>query len=342
MSRLHYVDHRFSPAVLQVVRQAEVIIDDYARQGFDLTLRQLYYQFVSRGWIPNRQREYDRLGRIVNDARLAGLLPWDRIVDRTRNVRALPHWATPAGVVQAAARSYREDLWRDQRVRAECWIEKDALVGVFEAACEDMHVPLFSCRGYTSQSEVWAAAQRLERYMESGQDVVILHFGDHDPSGIDMTRDIEERLRLFLWRDWIRWITKQGEEAGEVPLHGSEGWREKAIEYTEAAYDTNWRDRLEVRRMALNFEQVEQYDPPPNPAKDTDSRFEGYRAQYGDESWELDALEPAVLDALIRGSIDDLLDADLYAAAEAKEQEGVQLLEVAARRWGDLEEVLRS
>ncbi len=116
---------------------------------------------------------------------------------------------------------------------------------MFEPICEELDVPYFSCRGYTSQSEMWAAAQRLLGYIwaKQRQHVTILHFGDHDPSGIDMTRDIRERLSLFC---------------------GGEGFA--------------------VRRIALNMDQVRQYDPPPNPAKLTDTRVDAYLRKYGDDS----------------------------------------------------------
>jgi hypothetical protein len=90
----------------------------------------------------------------------------------------------------------------------------------------------------------------------------------------------------------------------------------------------------------MNFDQVEQYDPPPNPAKATDSRFRGYSAEHGDESWELDALEPTVLADLVRGGVADLMNADLYEAAQERERQGTRLLEAASRRWSELEELL--
>src|SRR5215471_777560 len=151
MPRIRYVTKNFGPTALQVIREANAIIAEYAAQGYDLTLRQLYYQFVSRDLLPNRQSEYKRLGDIVNDARLAGLVDWEAIVDRTRNIRVLPHWTDPAAIVQAAADSFAVEKWAEQPRRVEVWIEKDALVGVFEPVCEELDIPLFSCRGYTSQ-----------------------------------------------------------------------------------------------------------------------------------------------------------------------------------------------
>lgn len=198
MPRIAYVDMSFRGSSLEVIERADEICQRYAAAGYDLTLRQLYYQFVSRGWLPNRQSEYKRLGDIVSNARLAGMLDWDHIVDRTRNLRDLAHWESPASIVDAVAAQYREDKWAGQEYRVEAWIEKDALIGVLERACTALDVPYFSCRGYTSQSELWSAARRLMRYRRQGQEPVILHLGDHDPSGIDMTRDISDRLSLFM------------------------------------------------------------------------------------------------------------------------------------------------
>lgn len=267
---------------LQVIRQANEIITAYAAQGYNLTLRQLYYQFVSRDLIPNKQNEYKRLGDIVSKGRRWGMIDWNAIIDRTRNLQSLGTWESPSAIVSAVAQQFRYDRWLAQPYYVEVWFEKDALMGVFERVANDLRLPFFSCRGYTSDSEVWGAAQRLRAVMKGApalfhdpiephpRKAVVLHFGDHDPSGIDMTRDIGDRLALF----------------------GARG--------------------VEVRRLALNMDQVEEYDPPPNPAKDTDARFQGYQAQYGDESWELDALEPRVLAGLVRSEVNGLLDLNLW------------------------------
>jgi hypothetical protein len=253
---------------------------------------------------------------------------WDAIVDRTRSIRALPHWSDPAAIVRAAADSFAVDKWADQPCRVEVWIEKDALVGVFEPVCHEFDVPLFSCRGYTSQSEVWGAAQRLERYLQDEQRVVVLHFGDHDPSGLDMTRDIEKRLRLFLLHDWVR---HDRERFSHLPI--DEWKRRLALEHESQGWDV----RLEVRRLALTWRQVGQYSPPPNPAKSTDARYRGYMERFGDESWELDALEPTVLVQLVRDEVDDLRDGDRWNAAVEREAAGAQRLQRVAQRWREVE-----
>ena len=163
MPKIEYVPKKFSDEHRQVIDRANTILRDYARRGYDLTLRQLYYQFVSRNWLRNTVQSYKRLGGIVSEARRAGLIDWSHIVDRTRNLRAASTWGSPADIVGACARQFDVDLWADQGFRVEAWVEKDALIGVLEVACRRHQIPYFSCRGYTSDSEVWSAAQRMRR-----------------------------------------------------------------------------------------------------------------------------------------------------------------------------------
>lgn len=304
MPRIQYITRQFRAATLAIIERAEGVCAEYARQGYDLTLRQLYYQFVARGWLPNRQTEYDRLGSIVNDARLAGLLDWNYIVDRTRNSRGGDGSMTdPAEVIEPYA--YAMALWEGQPERVEAWIEKDALVGVLQRAASGLRIPYFACRGYNSQSEAWRAAQRIEGYFDDGAErVTILHLGDHDPSGIDMTRDVEDRFRLFLKGD---------------------------------GYDP---DALEVRRLALNLDQVRRYNPPPNPAKLTDSRVGGYLRRFGSSSWELDALEPTVIGELIQSNVRGLIDDELWQAAKTKEAAGRATLRAIKDHYATVIEML--
>jgi hypothetical protein len=270
MPKICYREKSFGADRAALISKANDIIAEYSAQGFQLTLRQLYYQFVSRDFIPNNLRSYKNLGDVINDARLAGLIDWNSIVDRTRNLQSLAHWRNPAEIIDACASQFRLDRWAPQPRRVEVWIEKDALIGVIEGICNELDVPYFSCRGYTSQSEMWSGAQRLKAYASNSQKPLVLHLGDHDPSGKDMTRDIEDRLSEFAGRP------------------------------------------IELRRLALNMPQIEQYHPPPNPAKTTDSRAADYIAEFGNESWELDALEPSVITTLIRDAVLSVRDDDLW------------------------------
>lgn len=332
MARIKYVPKKFSNDSLRTIERARLICEEYAAQGYDLTLRQLYYQFVSRDWIPNKDTEYKRLGSIINDARLAGLLDWDYIVDRTRNLRENGHWDSPAELVEAAAQQFQFDKWADQDTRVEVWIEKDALVGVLESCCPGEDVPFFSCRGYTSQSELWSAGQRIGRHLWDDHNVVILHLGDHDPSGIDMTRDIRDRLQTFLLTDWVKHtVDTRGQE-----ILDDDDWRADADNHYKAEV---W-DRFRVQRIALTMDQIDQYGPPPNPAKLTDARARGYVEQYGYSSWELDALEPRTLVDLIRDSIAEHRDADLWKDALRREAAQREVLATVSERWDDVQAFL--
>jgi len=330
MARVAYEPWNPRGEAQDMVVMANTICREYRAQGFDLTLRQLYYQFVARGYIPNNQRSYKRLGDIVNRARLAGLLDWNYIVDRTRELKPVSHWRSPADVIDAAHQGYAIDKWSDQPTRVEVWVEKEALAGVIGSAAHARDVAYFSCRGYVSQSELYTAAQRHMRYIAKGQNVVVLHLGDHDPSGIDMTRDIRTRLELFTDQDWLN---------ANVEEFGSDSVSLRAL---RASMDERCEGRraLEVRRIALNADQIEQYNPPPNPAKLTDSRSADYVEQYGDESWELDALDPTVLAGLINAEIDALIDPDAYYDRQVVETRDRDLLELASNNWDELTEVL--
>jgi hypothetical protein len=194
---LRYINKKLGDASMVIIGQALEIIYEYDAQGLDLTLRQLYYQFVARGLLDNKQSEYNRLGGIISDGRLCGLLPWDKLVDRTRNLMGLETYKSPREILKAASKDYKRDLWQDQEWRPEVWVEKEALTGVVSGICNQLRVDFFACRGYNSQSEQWRAGQRLAQYVRDGQRPIVFHLGDHDPSGIDMTRDNSERLELF-------------------------------------------------------------------------------------------------------------------------------------------------
>jgi hypothetical protein len=173
------------------------------------------------------------------------------------------------------------------------------LVGIIEGACSEYRVPYFACRGNNSQSEQYAAGNRFHRYARAdGFTPIVFHLGDHDPNGLDMTRDNRDRLSMFA------------------------------------------DDPVEVVRVALNFDQVEQYRPPPNPVKDTDSRYAGYVAQFGDSSWELDALEPTVIDGLVRRAIAGLIDDTAWDAAKAQEAVRRAVIQKAAENWTKVEKFL--
>lgn len=287
MPKIQYKEIKFQQKSLDLIELVNQVVEEYQAQGYELTLRQAYYQLVARGYIPNNERSYKNIGSLINDGRLAGLIDWYSITDRTRNLRSNGHWDNPADVIASARYSYLLDKWEGQPNYVEVWVEKDALVDIVGQACRPLDTPYFSCRGYTSQSEMWSAAQRFIHQRDRENRIIIIHLGDHDPSGIDMTRDIQERLWLF----------------------GAD---------------------VEVKRVALTMNQIDTYNPPPNPAKLSDSRCGKYIEQYGDESWELDALEPQVITDLITNEVTAFRNDEIYQAVcdkESREKDELRMLE---------------
>ncbi len=276
MSRQLFREVRFSQDSLRKISLCNEIIDEYLAQGLRLTLRQLYYQLVTRNAIRNVEQEYKNLSRLVSDARLAGLLDWAAIEDRVRVPRLPTEFGSLEELVQAALASYRLPGWKGQKRYVELWVEKDALAGVLEPLAREFHVTLMVNRGYSSQSAMYEAARRFQRN-ELKESSLLLYLGDHDPSGEDMVRDIQARLDLF----------------------GAD---------------------VEVRKLALTMPQVEQYAPPPNPAKMTDPRASGYVAQHGAESWEVDALPPNVLAQIIRDEFRSVIAQRPMKAVKAREE----------------------
>lgn len=261
-----------SPKMIEVI---DSIIREYQAQGQMLTIRQLYYQLVARGIIENTERSYKNTTELVNNARMAGLLDWAAIEDRTREVVTRGRWLDPTAMLNSAINSYHEDLWANQDTRVIVIVEKEALAGVLTSICHQHDVPFLAARGYPSSSVLRDfAIGPMMAAAQAGQSIQILHLGDHDPSGIDMSRDLEERFQLFL-----------GDEA----------------EY------------LSFQRIALSMDQIEEIKPPPNPAKSTDSRFLDYRKKFGDKSWELDALSPNYLTDLVESWIETYIDEDKLA-----------------------------
>lgn len=287
-----YITKRFNNDSLQLIDIINSILDDYEAQGYDLTLRQIYYQLVSRNVVPNTERSYKNIGNLVSDGRLAGLIDWSMITDRGRVCQTLSHWDDPAEILMSCAHSFRIDMWANQPNYVEVMVEKQALEGVLIPVCEELDVPFTANKGYTSSSAMRQAARRFLQADSDGKSLHVIYLGDHDPSGIDMSRDIGDRLDLFAYG---------------VPI--------------------------EVHRIALNIDQVKKFNPPPNPAKMTDSRAKDYVARFGKKSWELDAIEPAKLAKLVHDAISDLIDPEYWYEAEQVINDGKDTLRAIASNY---------
>jgi hypothetical protein len=231
---------KLSKSNKEMLNRINDILEEYVSDGYTLTLRQLYYQLVSRDIIPNNDKEYSKISNILKNGRMAGIVDWSSIEDRVR-IPKLPYWVKNAKeAIKDTIEQYRIDRMKGQPRKLEIWVEKDALSNVLYRVSKKYHIRLMVNRGYSSISAMYEAYNRLS----SGD--IILYFGDHDPSGMDMIRDINDRLQQF------------------------------GID-------------IDVRPIALTMEQINEFNPPPNPAKITDPRSNWYIEKYGKTSWELNS-----------------------------------------------------
>lgn len=346
---------------LQVINS---IIQEYAKEGYRLTLRQLYYQLVSRDIIKNQLKEYAKLSNLLVNGRMAGIVDWEAIEDRIR-IPYIPYWVK--GVKEAiedTINQYRLDRQEGQNVYIELWVEKDALSGVLRRVTEHYHIRLMVNRGYSSCTAMHDAYERFVSKLKDGKKVVLLYLGDHDPSGLDMVRDIRERLKEFVINsDKIKDIWHNKAEGHYINGKGFEDnfsqesadledWFEElhlSEKDSKEFYDTDdpddpikdmakiyayklFEDNLEVRQIGLTTAQVQMYNPPPNPAKITDPRASLYIAKFGKTSWEVDALNPKILHALVRKNVESLIDMNLFQSQIEQEEKDKKILEKLSKK----------
>jgi len=311
---------------LRIVTDVRRILSSYRTQGYRLTLRQTYYQMVAHDLFPDSRKwrnvggdkwvrdpngtknatpNYKWLGGIMTDARLCGMVDWDMIEDRGRECVENGHWDSPASIVRACSEQFRFDTWADQPWYVEVMVEKEAMEGIIGPVCRQLDIPFTANKGYSSCSAMREAGQRIMNALDNGRDICIIYLGDHDPSGVDMSRDVEDRLKLF--SRYVQWVDITDEGDGMERLRKGDFRLMESDDYAGLEFRIN--------RVALNMSQVRQYNPPPNPAKITDSRARTYIRNFGNNSWELDALEPAVLTGLVRDAVEEVRNDDLYAQA---------------------------
>ncbi|MBS7610561.1 hypothetical protein KEJ19_08455 [Candidatus Bathyarchaeota archaeon] len=259
----------------EIVPLVNDILGQYTER---LTIRQIYYRLVSPPYqaFANTKSNYKTLSKILVKARETGDVDEDRIEDRARTTIGGDHgFDSPTDLIDYAIRRleqayeyYTRKMWDEQDEYIEVWVEKDALVSIFSSIANGFRVITYPTRGYSSYTLVKEAIKRFDDY--NGKPIIILHFADHDPSGLDMTRDIEDRLYKYYNGDF------------------------------------------KVKRISLTIDQVKKYGLVPNPTKRADARSPKYIAQYGDECWELDAIPPNELRAIIKDSIEAHIDAQIW------------------------------
>ncbi|RKX50906.1 MAG: hypothetical protein DRP25_04960 [Thermotoga sp.] len=271
------------PHTLKLITAVKKILEEYDRQyHIKLTVRQLYYQLVTRGVIENSPKAYKNFDDHLSQARALGIIDWRYFEDRGRTFER-PRKPlvditkiTPQEEIKSKLEyvtSFREHhygipKWYRQPNYVEVWVEKDALAGFLSKVTgEELGVPLVVSRGYTSVTFKFEARERFERARAEGKTPYLLYFGDLDPSGENICEVLEKEL-------------------GDIAI---------------------------VKRVALLPHHVYEYDLPPCPVKRTDSRAKRYiRKHRTFDAWELDALPPLVLIELVRESVQKLFNTRIY------------------------------
>lgn len=308
-----YRDIRFRSESLERIKQANEIVTEYG--GQKLTARQVYYRFVAAGLIPNTPTSYKNLTGLLADARYAGLLDWDVIEDRGREPSVPAQWSDLDSLVEAALRSYRLPRWEGQAKYVELWVEKQALAGVLAPLARKHHVTLMVNKGYSSASAMKESAERyLENCWHSRED-----YKEKETVFLDAFRDEpDKKKRMALTRRFL-----------------DEVWKRKPVLFYLGDHDPSGEDMvrdisdrlrefrvwgIEVVKLGLTIEQVREYDPPPNPAKITDSRAKAYIEKYGEHSWEVDALPPRELTRIIEEAFQNVIDKEAMDDVIAQEE----------------------
>lgn len=253
-----------------------------------VTVRQIHYQRVGKGWIENTTGQYKALMKVVKYARIDGYIPWEAIEDRVRQAYLNRGWQDQDHFLKTERKNflegYRRDLQQGQENYIEVWLEKDALAGIFQRILNPYCIPLCPARGDSSVTYLRKFQNRVLLRQRNGQRTIMAYFGDHDPSGDEMLDSMKITLE-----------------------------REMKLESVE--YD----------RIALTPEQVEKYDLPVqmSAAKKTDPRYRKFVEKHGPRATELDALAPKMLQELIQGAIAEYINLPkvYYHRREQKKEE---------------------
>jgi len=158
-----------------------------------LTIRHVFYRMVSAGFVTKTEGEYkNAIGRLLTRMRKRGELPYHWLADNTRWRMKPETHSSYRDALEQTARHYRRAIWDNQNVYVEVWTEKDAISSILYPVTSKWDVPLMTARGYASQSFLYSVAEDLKVI---GKPAFLYYFGDHDPSGKDARRYVEETIR---------------------------------------------------------------------------------------------------------------------------------------------------
>jgi len=255
-----------------------------------MTLRQLFYRLVSVRALENLQADYQRLSRIMTDAREREEIPFEWMVDRSRPVYETNAFTNPAAYAETVKRAYRRDYWQDQPWHVEVWAEKDAILGSIQPVTDEYGITVRVGRGFLSTTRVHEIA---ERFRGIEKPIQVFYLGDHDPSGICIERDAARRVREQM-----------------LPAEVAD------LEF----------EMFKIERLAIHPEDIGDFDLPPLRIKTSDSRAKEFTRQHGSECVELDALPPSELRDRLTNAIQERIDRprwDRAVIVEAAERESI-------------------
>jgi hypothetical protein len=232
--------------------------------------------------------------RLLKEARERGIIPWDWIVDETRELERVATWSNPVEYAKCVARSYRRDFWTQQPYRVQVWSEKGTVRGVLRPVLDQYAVGFFAVHGFSSATAAYDICQD-----DDGRCLIILYVGDYDPSGMFMSKvDLPARF---------------------------------------GKYDGN---HIRLIRIALLPEQLSGLPSFPASDKCKDPRYPWFVRNYGQECWELDAMDPNDLRNCVETAIKTLIEPETWARCEivnAAEQESLKSI---LKQWGKNGETL--
>lgn len=289
-----FIPKKFSKAHEFVIKQANKIIEEYQEQGYTLTLRQIHYQFVARDLYENTQANYKRLGNILDAGRKAGMVDWDAIEDRTRVLRRIGVWDGPESALERIRDAFLLDPWDHQPVRRRV--------------------------------EVWVEKDAAVGIVQPTCDALrIPYFSCRGYSSSSGLYEAGKRLEMY---------KKAGYETIVLYLGDHDPSGVQMTEVSDERASMYARHTIDFRRVALTLPQIEEFSPPPNFVKETDSRTKWYVDRFEtEECWELDALSPKTVDQIIRAQVEPLIDKAAWGKTVAEEEEHRRVLSEIISDW---------
>lgn len=310
-----------------ILNQIVEIVEKYERQGFQMTVRQVYYQMVARGHILNKQSEYQKISRVLTDARYAGIIDWSSIIDGARIPDLPSYFDNIDDLYREAKNSFKLDRWQGQEYYIELMTEKDAISTIIEPITTKYQITRSVGRGFTSATAVKDMARRFMNHRDKKR--VLLYLGDFDPEGLRISEhDLPKRLGefeiggMFNVFDNPALLKDFGLDADSVAL-----FKDTANMFSNTS--------IRIERIALNRDQIDKYNPPPQFAKNTSPNKVWYTNKYGTEDcWEVDALPPDAMIESVENAILKYFDESSWNKAILEEKRQLKKLSLSKKPVG--------